>query len=244
MQWFILRRPINFNLVRFSSYRRAPMQRLLDASVEAVPTKPRPVNFGRIGGRWETLRRSGNSEPFPAGEDSAAGDANVARWQAADAALEFGRFRVFLRRRQLVADGVPVKLGTRTFDLLLALLESDGSLVTKDKLLSRVWSGFVVCEENLKVQINALREALGDDRELIRTEFGRGYRFTGVVHAAATGRACPRLTRRGETSQRSLPQWASWQPPHVGWASEPCFSLDDEEPCIAPTTVSQANRGR
>jgi DNA-binding winged helix-turn-helix (wHTH) protein len=161
-----------------------------------------------------------------------------------DAALEFGRFRVFLRRRQLVADGVPVKLGTRTFDLLLALLESDGSLVTKDKLLSRVWSGFVVCEENLKVQINALREALGDDRELIRTEFGRGYRFTGVVHAAATGRACPRLTRRGETSQRSLPQLASWQPPHVGWASEPCFSLDDEEPCIAPTTVSQANRGR
>lgn len=45
------------------------MQRLLDASVEAVPTKPRPVNFGRIGGRWETLRRSGNAEPFPAGED-------------------------------------------------------------------------------------------------------------------------------------------------------------------------------
>ena len=47
-------------------------------------------------------------------------------WAAADAALEFGRFRVLLRQRQLVADGVPIELGTRAFDLLLVLLEADG----------------------------------------------------------------------------------------------------------------------
>ena len=61
--------------------------------------------------------------------------------------LEFGRFRVLLRQRQLVADGVPIELGTRAFDLLLALLEADGSLVTKDELLSRVWPGIVVAGE-------------------------------------------------------------------------------------------------
>ena len=80
-------------------------------------------------------------------------------WAATEATLEFGRFRVLLRQRQLVADGVPIELGTRAFDLLLVLLDADGSLVTKDELVSRVWPGIVVAEENLKVQIAALRKA-------------------------------------------------------------------------------------
>jgi DNA-binding winged helix-turn-helix (wHTH) protein len=96
-------------------------------------------------------------------------------------ALEFSRFRVLLRRRQLLADGVPVELGTRAFDLLLALLDADGALVTKEELLSRVWPGVVVAEENVRFQVGALRKALGADRELIRTEVGRGYRFIGVL---------------------------------------------------------------
>ena len=49
----------------------------------------------------------------------------------AEPAIEFGRFRVLLRRRRLLADGVPVELGTRALDLLLVLLEADGALVTK-----------------------------------------------------------------------------------------------------------------
>jgi len=61
----------------------------------------------------------------------------------AEAAIEFGRFRVLLRRRRLLADGVAVELGTRAFDLLLVLLEADGALVTKEKLLNRVWPGIV-----------------------------------------------------------------------------------------------------
>jgi|SRR5713101_3159093 DNA-binding winged helix-turn-helix (wHTH) protein len=136
---------------------------------------------------------------------------------AADATLEFGRFRVLLRRRQLVADGVPIELGTRAFDLLLVLLEADGSLVTKGELLSRVWPGIVVAEENLKVQIAALRKVLGEDRDFIRTEFGRGYRFTAAVHSTIASNACERPTRRGHrSSQRLVPQWISQRPPH-GW---------------------------
>jgi DNA-binding response OmpR family regulator len=56
---------------------------------------------------------------------------------SADAALAFGRFRVLLRQRQLVADGVPIELGTRALDLLLVLLKADGSPVTKDELLTK-----------------------------------------------------------------------------------------------------------
>ena len=103
-----------------------------------------------------------------------------------DAVVEFGRFRVLLRRRRLLADGFPVELGTRAFDLLLVLLEAGGALITKEELLNQVWPGVVVSEENLKVQISALRKALGADRDLIRTEFGRGYRFIGMLRSKAT----------------------------------------------------------
>jgi DNA-binding winged helix-turn-helix (wHTH) protein len=132
----------------------------------------------------------------------------------ADATLEFGRFRVLLRERRLVADGVPIEVGTRALDLLLVLLEADGSLVTKDELMSRVWPGIVVAEENLKGQICALRKALGEDRDFIRTEIGRGYRFTASVRSAVARSACQRPTRPGHRStQRSVSQRSCWQPP-------------------------------
>jgi DNA-binding winged helix-turn-helix (wHTH) protein len=96
---------------------------------------------------------------------------------AVERIIEFGRFRILPRRRELLADGQPVELGARAFDLLLALIEADGSLVTKDELLDRVWPGRIVEENNLTVQILALRKALGGDRNVIRTDYGRGYRL-------------------------------------------------------------------
>jgi len=99
---------------------------------------------------------------------------------ATGASVEFGHFRISLRERRLLADGLPVKLGTRAFDVLMVLVEAEGALVTKAELLRRVWPGICVSEDNLKMQISKLREALADG-DLIRTEFGRGYRFTGVV---------------------------------------------------------------
>jgi DNA-binding winged helix-turn-helix (wHTH) protein len=128
---------------------------------------------------------------------------------SADAAVEFGRFSVLLRRRQLLADGLPVELGTRAFDLLLALLEADGSLVSKEALITRVWPGIVVSEENLKVQVSALRKALGADRDLIRTEFGRGYRFTAVLRSTAATETDQRRTHPQLPSAPTLPSPAS-----------------------------------
>src|SRR5271165_2567251 len=117
---------------------------------------------------------------------------------AADATFEFGRFRVLSRQRQLLADGVPVGLGARAFDLLMVLLEADGLLVTKNELLALVWPGIFVDETNLKVQIFALRKALGEDRDFIRTEIGRGYRFTGATTSvAATPENQPPMRRPG-----------------------------------------------
>ena len=124
---------------------------------------------------------------------------------AAEASLEFGRFRVLLRQRQLAADGVPIELGTRAFELLLALLEANGSLVSKEELLARVWPDTVVVEDNLKEQVFKLRRALGEDRDYIRTEFGRGYRFTAPVHSAVAWSRCRRRRRWRHEPTRGLP---------------------------------------
>jgi predicted ATPase/DNA-binding winged helix-turn-helix (wHTH) protein len=113
-----------------------------------------------------------------------------------ETAIEFGRFRLLPRRRQLLVDGIPVELGMRAFDVLMVLIEAGDLLVTKDELLARVWAGVAIEENNLHVQISALRKVLGSDRGFIRTVSGRGYRFTADVRTVATA---PKLTGTPES---------------------------------------------
>jgi hypothetical protein len=68
-------------------------------------------------------------------------------------------------------------------DVLFVLIEARGELVTKDELLSRAWPNTTVEENNLQFQVSTLRKALGEDRDLIRTVSGRGYRFVAEVTA-------------------------------------------------------------
>src|SRR6202790_1405832 len=99
----------------------------------------------------------------------------------APAAIEFGRFSVLPHRRELLAEGRPLELGGRAFDLLMALIEASGAVVSKDALMERVWPNRVVEENSLQAQIAALRRAFAADRDLIRTIAGRGYQFTGDI---------------------------------------------------------------
>jgi DNA-binding winged helix-turn-helix (wHTH) protein len=98
-------------------------------------------------------------------------------------ALRFGRFRLVLHSRELLADGVPLSIGNRALDVLFALIEAQGELVTKDELLSRVWPDTTVEENNLQFQVSTLRKAFGEDRDVIRTVSGRGYRFVAEITA-------------------------------------------------------------
>src|SRR5262252_4900777 len=100
-------------------------------------------------------------------------------------AIEFGRFRIVRHRRELLADGRPVELGGRAFDMLIALIDAGGSVLSKDDLMHQVWPGQIVEESNLPSQISVLRKALGVDRDLIRTVAGRGYQFTGEIRKTA-----------------------------------------------------------
>jgi predicted ATPase/DNA-binding winged helix-turn-helix (wHTH) protein len=94
----------------------------------------------------------------------------------------FGRFELRPGERVLLADGAPVTLGARAFDLLVALADRPGTLITKDDLLAAVWPGLVVEENNLQVQVSTLRKILG--QSALATIPGRGYRFTLPVTCA------------------------------------------------------------
>ena len=91
----------------------------------------------------------------------------------------FGEVEIWPAERRVLRAGVAQSLGGRAFDLLLALIERRGELLSKDELLRQVWPGLVVEENNLTVHMSALRKAIGP--EAISTVPGRGYQFTAEV---------------------------------------------------------------
>lgn len=93
----------------------------------------------------------------------------------------FGHFALEPAQRRLLADGQPVSLGARAFDLLVILVARAGQLVSKHELLTLVWPGLVVEENNLQVQVSLLRKLLGPSA--LATIPGRGYRFELPVEA-------------------------------------------------------------
>ena len=95
----------------------------------------------------------------------------------------FDDFELDTSERLLYRQGQPVGLGARAIALLMALLARPGRLVTKVELLDRVWPGLVVEENNLQVQVSALRKVLG--AHMIVTVPGRGYRFVQAVESDA-----------------------------------------------------------
>lgn len=98
-----------------------------------------------------------------------------------DAVILEGGVEVRPGERRVLVDDKPAALGARAFDLLLVLIEHRDRVVSKDELLERVWPGVEVEENNLTVQISALRKLLGSGA--IATVTGRGYRFALGVQA-------------------------------------------------------------
>jgi predicted ATPase/DNA-binding winged helix-turn-helix (wHTH) protein len=100
--------------------------------------------------------------------------------------MSLGQASVSLELREVFRNGVPLRVGTRAFDILEVLISCPGRLVSKDEILQRVWPDTVVEENNLQVHVSALRKALGADRDLIRTIPGRGYMLIRGEDEAAT----------------------------------------------------------
>ncbi len=133
-----------------------------------------------------------------------------------DEVVEFGPFRLHVAGRLLQRNGVTVKLGSRSLDLLIALVERAGEVLSRRELIARAWAGLVVDEANLRVNISNLRKCLGEGKDGARYVVnlpGRGYSFVAPVTRA-----------RSESSSRKLeatrsPDPRSSSPPLVS-ASE------------------------
>jgi len=128
----------------------------------------------------------------------------------------FGSFVLRPATRELLADGQAQRLGARAFDILLALVEREGAIASRDELFERAWPGRVVIDDNLKVQVMGLRRLLGAGS--IVTVPGHGYRFAwpvakgqvgpSVAAGAAAGAppgAVVRSAGAGEADARAVP---------------------------------------
>jgi predicted ATPase/DNA-binding winged helix-turn-helix (wHTH) protein len=118
----------------------------------------------------------------------------------------FGPFVLNPEQQMLVEEQTPVTLGGRAFDLLTALVEQPGVVLSKSELLERGWPGLAVEEANLKVNIAALRRALGEKAgslQYIATVIGRGYRFVAPVRTGLPATAVAESRPAG--GQSNLP---------------------------------------
>jgi predicted ATPase/DNA-binding winged helix-turn-helix (wHTH) protein len=141
--------------------------------------------------------------------------------RAFETVLGFGPFTLDPARKLLLDGGCPVRLGGRALDLLIALVERAGDVVSHDDLFARVWPRTVVEESSLRVHMSSLRKALGDGvdgRRYIASLPGRGYSFVmNVMAAPATG---------------ALADAAAWAP-RAAAAAPPSIS-----PLLLPTRLT------
>jgi TolB-like protein/DNA-binding winged helix-turn-helix (wHTH) protein len=116
-------------------------------------------------------------------------------------AVRFGSFEVNPRTGELRKQGIRIKLHEKPFQVLLALLEHSGEVVTRKELQDLLWpqDTFVEFENGLNNAISRLREALGDTAEtprFIETLPRRGYRFLPEVSRAVSSSSPSRSFRR------------------------------------------------
>jgi DNA-binding winged helix-turn-helix (wHTH) protein/tetratricopeptide (TPR) repeat protein len=111
--------------------------------------------------------------------------------------LRFNGFVLDAAGQRLLRQGREVALGRRAFDLLRYLSEHQGTLVTKEELLSTVWKAQVLSDGALSNTVAKLRRALGQrakEKYPIETIHGRGYRFKFDVRRARESAPKPELT--------------------------------------------------
>jgi DNA-binding winged helix-turn-helix (wHTH) protein len=98
--------------------------------------------------------------------------------------ISFGPYRLLAAQRLVLEGDKPVRLGSRAFDILTALVERAGEVVSKEEVFDRAWPKTFVEEANLKIQVSALHRALGDgqgDTRYVATVVGRGYIFVAPI---------------------------------------------------------------
>ncbi|MDE3179443.1 MAG: winged helix-turn-helix domain-containing protein [Acidobacteriota bacterium] len=103
---------------------------------------------------------------------------------------QFGPYQIDSEQVVLLREGILLAVPPKLVETLLALVEAQGRVVTKEQLMARLWPDSFVEESNLARNVYLLRKALGkrpEGGEYIETVSRRGYRFAGNVHIPASG---------------------------------------------------------
>ena len=125
--------------------------------------------------------------------------------------IRFGIFEADLQAGELLRQGIKVKLQQQPFQVLAALLQRPGEVVTRDELQRRIWPSdtFVDFEHGLNKAMNRLRDALEDSAEnprFIETLPKRGYRFIGRIERRISSIAL--LDFESSSGDRAQEYWA------------------------------------
>jgi Tol biopolymer transport system component/DNA-binding winged helix-turn-helix (wHTH) protein len=137
---------------------------------------------------------------------------------------QFGPFVIDVRERVLRRDGQPVALTPKAFDVLAALVEQPGRLLSKQELLEKVWPDTFVEESNLAYNVFALRKTLGDtadNAQYIETVPKRGYRFTATVTPVLRNDGRSALEDALETGSRAFGEEHSHSIVHNSFTQDP-----------------------
>src|SRR6184192_2232744 len=124
---------------------------------------------------------------------------------------QFGVYTVDLQACEVRKLGTRLIVQERPFQLLLALLERPGEVVTREELRRQLWPDgtFVDFDHNISSAVNKLRTALNDSAKhpsYVETVGRRGYRFIGdVKQVAATSPAAPAFRSEEHTSELQSP---------------------------------------
>ena len=139
--------------------------------------------------------------------------------------IRFGPFEANLRTGELRKGETPIRVSEQPFQILAALLEKPGELVTREELKDKLWpeETFVEFDDSLNTAVNKLRQALGDSArnpKYIETLQGRGYRFVGSSdQAVASGSAA------AAQSKPDSPPTSMGRREKVVWAVAAAFAV-------------------
>src|SRR5258707_11610305 len=110
----------------------------------------------------------------------------VARLTSSCGSVRFGAFELNPITGQLRKNGVKIRIQQQPLQILIALLERRGEVLSREELRQRLWAAdtFVNFEHSLNVAVRRLRESLGDDAEnprFVETVARMGYRFVAPI---------------------------------------------------------------
>lgn len=109
-------------------------------------------------------------------------------------AYSFEGYTLDVERRELRCGGELRHVEPQVFDLLHFLIANRERVVSRDEIFQAVWHGRIVSDAVLSSRLNAVRAAIGDDgtqQRLIRTAYGKGFRFVGALSALTASPPLP-----------------------------------------------------